>query len=111
MTNYECFHETIQTMVNEGDLTVEEAEIVNDIVFDMVAESGDDCIGDYDSFYDTLTEKVEDGSLTIETAEILNDFMADEVYTTESNDDDESGELLSEAVEYLENLCEEYNID
>lgn len=114
MTNYETFHGIIQDKVNEGELTIEAAEAVNDAVFEMVSEAGDGCISDYDKFYDSLTERVEDGTFTLEAAEVLNDFMAEEIYSeSEDVDDDdvEEAELLSEAVEYLENLCEDYNID
>lgn len=58
----------------------------------------------YDILYEAIQEQYENGELTLETAEYLNDVAYEQYHDVEYVDE---SELLSEAVEYLDNIFEE----
>lgn len=58
----------------------------------------------YDILYEAIQEQYENGDLTLETAEYLNDVAYEQYHDVEYVDE---SELLSEAVEYLDNIFEE----
>ena len=82
MTKYEIIHEALQDKVNSGELTVEDAEILNDMAY----EKYENCINEY-------TESGDDECMTYD------EYL-------ESMED----ELFGEATRYAKEIHKEYNI-
>lgn len=70
MTKYDIMFESIQEKVNSGELTIEDAQVLNEIAFEKY--------GDDDTEYDTVTE-----SLDITVIEEAADLVADGILSVQ----------------------------
>lgn len=89
MDKYEAMYSLIQEKVNNGDLSVEQAEVLNDAAYikyvlnesacdDVMEESElEQAYADYNAYVESIQEMYNGGLITIEEANDLNDFAYD----------------------------------
>ena len=86
MTMYEKIFEKLQERINSGELTLEDANRLNDYAYNKYVVEAEESSND-EELVNSLLQKVEDGfKLPKKLKEAINEVLSDD----ESNEDDES---------------------
>lgn len=111
MTKYEIIYEELQSRVDKGELTVEQAEVLNDLAYDKYATESADNSKDLE-LIDQLRGLVEAGKIKLSKddikciKELIEDAEEDDDDKDESDDEKESDKKEEKSKEEEEQVTE-----